>query len=189
MALITPLNTANWMLGGFYLSLVPSIVVATTGSRAPLTGGGVVTALMLAGTIANLMRRKKSAQQNLSASVVVTAFGIVIVLFGVHLASVPLLILGTLACGAGFGLNFLGCLGSIMPLAKAEERAELLSAFYIQSYLAFSLPAILAGFLAKWLGYTWTADIYTIAILSITLLGILGLRAGRTKAAVPAQCG
>jgi hypothetical protein len=68
-----------------------------------------------------------------------------------------------------------------MPLAKPDERAELLSAFYIQSYLAFSLPAILAGFLAKSLGYQITTDIYATAIILVTGAGFLGLRAERAR--------
>jgi hypothetical protein len=70
-----------------------------------------------------------------------------------------------------------------MPLAKADERAGLLSAFYIQSYLAFSLPAILAGFLAKSLGYQLTTDLYATAIILVTGAGLLGLRAERSRAA------
>ena len=35
-----------------------------------------------------------------------------------------------------------GALRSIMPLALPHERAGLMSAFYVLSYLAFSLPAI-----------------------------------------------
>ena len=34
LTLVTPINIANWTLGGFYLSLVPSLVASTTGSRA-----------------------------------------------------------------------------------------------------------------------------------------------------------
>lgn len=57
-----------------------------------------------------------------------------------------------------------------------------MSAFYIQSYLAFSLPAILAGFLAKSLGYQLTTDIYATAIILVTWIGFLGLRAERARA-------
>jgi hypothetical protein len=109
--------------------------------------------------------------------------GILTVVAGVHLANVPLLLIGTVFTGVGFGTNFLGSIGTIMPLAKADERAGLLSAFYVQSYLAFSLPAILAGFLAKSAGYALTTDIYATAILLLMGVGLLGLRAGRRKAA------
>lgn len=184
LLLVTPINIANWTLAGFYLSLVPSLVVSTTGNRAPLTGGAVVTALMVAGAITVFLRRTKNPQANLVFGVSATTLGILTVVAGVHLANVPVLILGTLLTGMGFGTSFLGSVGAIMPLAKPDERAGLLSAFYIQSYLAFSLPAILAGFLAKSLGFGLTADLYATAIILVSLGGLMAVRAGgRARAA------
>ncbi|PIK72630.1 MFS transporter, partial [Methylobacterium frigidaeris] len=90
-----------------------------------------------------------------------------------------------LVTGCGFGASFLGCLGTFMPLAEPDERAGLLAAFYVQSYLAFSLPAVGAGFLARALGYAATADLYAAAILvvSLTGLGMLRAQSGRGMAA------
>ncbi|ARO28567.1 major facilitator superfamily protein [Rhizobium sp. NXC14] len=183
LSLVTPINIANWTVGGFYLSLVPSLVATTTGSAAPLTGGAVVAALTASGAIAVYLRRGRTATANLGFGVSAKTLGILTVVAGVHLANVPLLLIGTILTGAGFGTNFLGSLGTIMPLAKADERAGLLSAFYVQSYLAFSLPAILAGFLAKSAGYQVTTDIYATAILLLLGVGIVALRAGRGKTA------
>jgi len=180
LALVTPINLANWALGGFYLSLVPSVVAAATGSRAPLTGGAVVTALMVAGAVSVLLRRVRAPRDNLTFGVLATALGVVVVVAGIHMASVPVLILGTLVTGGGFGASFLGCLGTIMPLAAPDERAGLLAAFYVQSYLAFSLPAVGAGLLARSLGYAATADLYAAAILAVSLGGLAVLRS-RTK--------
>jgi len=179
LSLVTPINIANWTLGGFYLSLVPSLVVSTTGSRAPLTGGAVVAALMLSGAITVFLRRSRSPKGNLAFGVASQTAGIATVVAGVHLASVPLLLVGTLLTGAGFGTNFLGSIGTIMPLAKPEERAGLLSAFYIQSYLAFSLPAILAGFLVKSIGYGMTTDVYATGIVLVSLAGLVMMRSTR----------
>ncbi|MCW1412129.1 MFS transporter [Rhizobium sp. 1AS11] len=183
LSLVTPINIANWTLAGFYLSLVPSLVASTTGSRAPLTGGAVVTALMVSGAIAVYLRRSKTASANLVFGVSAKTLGILTVVAGVHLANVPLLLVGTIFTGVGFGTNFLGSIGTIMPLAKPDERAGLLSAFYVQSYLAFSLPAILAGFLAKSAGYALTTDIYATAILLLMGVGLVSIRADRRKVA------
>jgi MFS family permease len=101
LALVTPINIANWTLGGFYLSLVPSLVVNTTGNHAPLTGGSVVTALMVSGAAAVYLRRGKSADANLGFGTLATILGILTVVAGVHLASVPLLLAGTVLTGTG----------------------------------------------------------------------------------------
>ena len=47
--------------------------------------------------------------------------------------------------GGGFGAGFLGALRSVVPLALSHERAGLMSAFYVLSYLAFCVPSLLAG--------------------------------------------
>jgi MFS family permease len=184
LALVTPINLANWALGGFYLSLVPTLVVSATGSHAAMTGGAVVAALMLSGGAAVLLRRARSSEANLAAGVVAMLSGLVIVLAGVHLGLVPVIIFGTLVSGAGFGTSFLGSVGGIMPLAKPDERAGLLSAYYVQSYLAFSIPAILAGYLTGLLGIARTADIYAAAIIVMSAAGLLALRAARARRSV-----
>jgi len=60
-----------------------------------------------------------------------------------------------------------------MPLANAGERAGLLSAFYVEGYLAFSLPAVLAGFLAPIVGLPLAADIYRAAAMLMAVASLL----------------
>ena len=178
---LTPINIAVWALAGFYLSLVPSLVSTTTGSTAPLVGGSVVAALTISGAIAVFLLRKRSAATSMTFGISSMTLGLLAVIAGVHAAEVSILAVGTLVAGAGFGATFLGTVRSIMPLAKPDERAGLLSAYYIQSYLAFSVPAILAGFLSKALGFAEAADIYVAAILLLVGWGVLALRAGKEK--------
>ncbi len=178
---LTPINIAVWALAGFYLSLVPSLVTATTGSTAPLIGGSVVAALTISGAAAVFLLRKKSAVVIIKFGIPAMSLGILTIIAGMHVAEVSILALGTVIAGSGFGAAFLGTVRSIMPLAKPDERAGLLSAFYIQSYLAFSIPAILAGFLSKALGFAEAADIYAAAILLLIGWGVIALRAAQEK--------
>lgn len=180
---VTPINVSVWALGGFYLSLVPSLVSATTGSNGPLVGGCVVAALTVSGGIAVFLLRAHTATTALRIGIPAMTIGLLSIVAGVHFSSVALLGLGTAIAGIGFGSNFLGTVKTIMPLARPEERAGLLSALYIESYLAFSLPAILAGFLAKTIGYVATTDLYVATIIVLMISGVLALRAGRTRAA------
>ncbi|ACB27827.1 MFS family permease [Methylobacterium sp. PvP062] len=185
LAAITPTNIATWMLGGFYLSIVPSLVVAATGSRTPLTSGVMVAALMVAGACAVVQRRGGDAAANLTIGTLAMTTGLVIVLAGMHGGSVPVLIGGTLVGGAGFGTSFLGALGTIVPLAKPGERAGLLSTYYVESYLAFSLPVICAGYLVRRIGYVTTADIYAAAIVAMSAAGFLARRAMAARRVLP----
>jgi hypothetical protein len=128
---------------------------------------------MLSGASAIAARRTRAADSNLTVGTFAMMTGLAIVLVGMHGGSVPVLIAGTLLGGAGFGTGFLGALGMIIPLAQPVERAELLAAYYLQSYLAFSLPALLAGYLVREIGYSATADVYATTIIAIGAVGLL----------------
>ncbi|APC22226.1 hypothetical protein BME99_25765 [Pseudomonas protegens] len=66
------------------------------------------------------------------------AAGVMLILAAVHSASLLLFFFGTLVLGSGFGAGFLGALRSVVPLALPHERAGLMSAFYVLSYLPFA---------------------------------------------------
>lgn len=51
-------------------------------------------------------------------------------------------------------------LRSVRQLAEPQERADLLSAVYVVSYLAFSVPALVAGVLATHIGLLNTSLAY-----------------------------
>jgi MFS family permease len=57
MARLFPLTLSAWALGGFYLSLMPSLMIAATGVRSPLIGAAVVSALMVSGGLSSYATR------------------------------------------------------------------------------------------------------------------------------------
>jgi hypothetical protein len=67
------------------------------------------------------------------------------------------------------GGAFFGAVRSVMPLAEPDERAGLMAAFYIESYLANAIPVVIAGYYAKRVGLLKTANVYGIAIIVLAL--------------------
>jgi hypothetical protein len=172
LARVAPVDIALWALGGFYLSLGPKLAHQVTGSEDIAIGGWVVVALTMSGVGAIVMLRKLPTRRLLMTGAASLAAGLAITLQGVHSANAAIFFAGTAVAGAGFGSSFQGALRSVLPLAKAHERAGLMAAFYVLSYLAFSVPAILAGTAIQSLGLLRTTDIYggTLAILSLLTL-------------------
>jgi MFS family permease len=183
---VLPLNTALWALGGFYASLAPSLVRTATGSTSNMIGGATVAALTLSGALMIYSMRNRAASKALFLGASMMPTGVVLILLGVHSASLPLFFLGTLVAGCGFGSGFLGTLRSLVPLALPHERAGLVSAYYALSYLAFCLPSLLAGNLSRTLGLVATTDGYGAVMIILALGALAGLmrpRSGRACAA------
>lgn len=167
-----PVDVAVWAMGGFYLSLAPSLVRAATGSTSNLIGGGLVAVLTLSGALMILTLRNRPADKVLRLGAGLLAIGVALILTAVHSASLPLFFIATLIAGSGFGAGFLGALRSVVPLALPHERAGLMSAFYVLSYLAFCLPSLLAGNLIRSFGLIATTDGYG-AVLILLASGAL----------------
>jgi hypothetical protein len=65
----------------------------------------------------------------------------------------------------GFGTSYFGGLRTLLSLADATDRAALLSAIYIQCYLAFSLPAVAVGLLLPFIGLLLATYLYGTALI------------------------
>ena len=173
---ITPVNIAAWALGGFYLSLMPSLVRTATGLTSPLVGASVVSTLMFTAVATVIVLRDLNAADSLMAGTSALALGVLVTLAGVWLHFVGLLFVGTFIAGVGFGAAFAGVLRTILPLAGADQRAGLLSTFYVESYLAFSLPAIAAGIAAPALGLAATIYIYGGVVVVLAVISLAATR-------------
>jgi len=172
---LTPLTIASWALGGFYFSLMPSLVRVATGVSLPVIGGLVVSALTLSGAISVLSLRTAAPGRMLSGGIPALALGVAITLAGVRAQLVWLMLFGTVVAGIGFGAAFAGTMRSVLPLAKSDERAGLLAAFYVEGYLSFSLPAVLAGLAVPMVGLTVAAYVYGTAVIAMALASMIAV--------------
>jgi MFS family permease len=182
LARVTPVIIASWALGGFYFSLMPSLVRVATGVTQPIIGGLVVSALTFSGVLTVLAVRAVPASRVLGGGIIALAAGVAITLGGVHAQLASIMLAGTLVAGAGFGATFTGTIRSLLPLAATDQRAGLLSAFYIVGYLSFALPAILAGYLAPTIGLIEVAEIYGVIVIGLALVSMVATLLSRPKA-------
>jgi MFS family permease len=178
---LLPMNTALWALGGFYLSLGPTLARIVTGHHAPVVGGAIIAALVLPAAIAILFVRNRPPRRTVMGSTVALICGLVITLAGVALHSSATFFLGTVVAGMGFGAGFNGALRSLVSLATAAERGGLMAGFFALSYLAFSLPAIAAGLAVGYFGLHATALGFGLSLVALALTALfLMLRVNKT---------
>ena len=170
-----PVDIAVWAMGGFYLSLAPSLVRAATGSTSNLIGGALVAVLTVSGALMIYGLRHRAADKVLRLGAMLLALGVALILGAVHTASLPLFFVATLIAGSGFGAGFLGAVRSVVPLAQPHERAGLMSAFYVLSYLAFCIPSLLAGTLTRTFGLIATTDGYGASLIVLALSALMAL--------------
>lgn len=170
---ILPLNTAQWALGGFSLSLGPTLARIVSGSDAPIVGGAAIATLVLSSAAAILVVRTHAPRRVLVGGAVVLAIGMAVTLGAIALQAAPVYFLGTAIMGAGFGAGFNGSLRSLVGLARPDERGGLMAGFFALSYCAFAVPAIAAGLAVGKLGLHATALWFLAGILLLVLVALL----------------
>lgn len=173
LLLVAPATIASWALGGFYLSLMPTIVATTMGVSAPWVGGVVVAVLMLSGALSVGALRHLPARRLLLIGTITLSLGVAVTLLGIQQHSTIALFLGTVIAGIGFGSSFAGVLSTLLPTAEAHQRAGLLATFYVISYLAFSLPALAAGVSVPFVGLAVVAYVYGAVVIALAVMSLI----------------
>ncbi|WP_432565271.1 MFS transporter [Kineococcus sp. SYSU DK003] len=179
----------SWGLGGLCLGLGPSVVAGVLGLPNHVVGGLVVAAVAGVGAVTGVLTRRQAPGRVIALGMAALVAGPLVLVLGLALTSTAVFFGGALVSGVGFGAGFQGALRGVLVTAPAHERAGVLSAVYVVSYLAFGVPAVVAGFLAPHVGLREVVDGYAALVV---LAGIAGLvlvaRARRTAPApVPPQ--
>jgi MFS family permease len=169
---IVPIIVASWALGGLYLSLGPSVAGSLFGLKNHLIGGLVVTLLCGAGALTAVALRTWPTTRLLRISAGLLSAGTLLTLAGVEAQAVALAGAGTVVAGVGFGASALASFGTLSRLAAPGERSELFAVALVIAYLAFSLPALAAGFASTRFGLHTTTVAYG---LGVATLGIMAL--------------
>ncbi|MER7845630.1 MFS transporter [Kitasatospora sp. NPDC096077] len=172
LALAAPGIVAAWALGGFYSSLGPSLARLIDPHTTPATGGLIFFTLTAAAGLAGHAARALPARTVTAAGTALLIPGTLLTLSAPQLHSLPALFTGTALAGAGFGTVTQGALRLLLTPAAPQERAATLAAYYVLSYLAMSLPAVLAGLLTTRYGLRTALSPYAATVLLLALTGL-----------------
>jgi hypothetical protein len=165
---LVPIIVASWALGGLYLSLGASVLVTVFGVANHFYAGLVVTLLCGTGAVTAFALRGCSTVVVQRTSVTLLTAGTAVTLLGT-LADVPVAaIVGTAAAGFGYGASGLATFGAMAKLAGPAgpaERGVLFAVAYTVAFLAFSLPAVAAGYAATRVGLHTTVAAYSVVVI------------------------
>jgi len=170
---------AAWSVGGLYFSLGPALgahVFQTTNVLVALSG---IIALSFTAPVAQILFGRIPAWQSMFAGAVALAVATLTVVLATTMQSSVLYIAGSMLGGAAWGLTFLGGLRSLAAVIPPEHRAGIYSAFYVVSYGALSVPAVLAGIAADHFGLLPTFQVFGAVVAAVAL--VVAATAWRTR--------
>jgi MFS family permease len=167
---------ASWSIGGLYLALAPSLAAQLFDTHSHLAGGAAVLAIAGPGGLAQLVFHRLSSRAAMGGGSLVLALGMAATVASLSTDSVPLFFGASIVTGAGFGVAFMGAIRSISAVAPAEQRAAVMSAFYVVAYLSLSVPTLIAGLVVPELGIESTFRIFGLLVAALAVATALGSR-------------
>ena len=163
---------ATWALGGLILSLGASLTDEVLGASSHVSGA--LPIFILAGTSAvfSWLLRDVSPRRTARGGLVALIAGIAIALAALLAESPGLFLAGAFVAGIGFGPSFAGTFRALTLRAPEDQRAGVVSAVLVVSYLTFSIPAILAGIAVTQIGLRDTTEIYGALLIAIAAVAL-----------------
>jgi MFS family permease len=153
-----------WACTGLWLALGPSLVMAAVGSSDRLIGGlAVVTVLGTAGTV-QILGRRTDAQRAMTIGLLLLPLGLLLIVATELFRSQASLVVGCVITGSAQGFGWMGSSESVGRLAPPDQRASVMSAFYIVAYAGVALPVLAVGVSADWIGLPAAVSVLALAV-------------------------
>jgi MFS family permease len=167
-----PALVAVWALAGLYLSLGPSLALQMLHSKNLLWGGVLIFLLTGLGAAGSAALAKKNPSGVMLGGCVTLIVGALVTFASIESSTPAVLFLATALAGLGFGSAFLGAYRATIAPAASDERAGLITAIYIVSYLATAIPAVIGGIATSHFGLHKTALVYSLAVAALAAAAV-----------------
>lgn len=170
---LVPVIAAVWMTGGYFMSLLPGVVLERCGAPSSFTGGIMIGLLAGVGAISGMVtERFHPVIMAMSGSLLLIA-GTAILLASLTGGSLGWCITASIVTGFGFGTANSSAFRLARQMAPPRDVARIFAAVYAVCYLSCGAPVVAAGVLADAIGQSTTTNVYGLAVILVASAGAL----------------
>lgn len=168
---------ASFAVFGVFTSVAPGFVAGTLHHPSRVLAGLVVFVVFAAAAAVQALTTRVPAGRKLVPGVVTQAAGLVVLVGGMHAASLGVFLAGGVLTGVGAGLLFASAVGTVGALAAPDRRGEALAGLFLVAYLGLSVPALALGIAVRTVpAVTAMTVLAAVLVLLLAVLGVLGRR-------------
>jgi len=162
-----------WSIISLFMSIIPSNLSSFTEVNS-LTISGVVVALgLIAAAVNQILLKQLSIKKLIIIGYTLLALGLLILVITLYTQSLVLLLIAAILIGGGNGPAYAGSLALVNEVAPTETKGNIVSTFFMITYLGVSLPVIGLGFLSQLIGVAGSVTGYAV-LMGVLILLISG---------------
>lgn len=170
---VVPAVIAGWVTNGMFLALGTGIVATQFTADTRTQEAASIVILATAGVAAAVLLHRSSPRRITLFGSVSLGLGTLFSLLTLHGHSLPGYLTSVAIVGAGFGTAFMGAMRTLLPHVDPDQRATVMAVIYTISYLAMSLPTVLAGLLVPVLTLPGAATLLGGAVVALSITATL----------------
>ena len=159
-------------LVGFYAALIPSVVEAL-GQTNLAVGGAIASLMFLAGAVTILATRKASSRMAMLWGLGLMAPSVALLAGAQAVRSMPLTLAGAVLSGIAAAVGYRGSLQVVNELAPADQRAEVVSSYYVAAFAGNALPVIGVGVITAKASASIAADVFAVVIAAFAIAALV----------------
>jgi len=177
---VAPAITAfgTFSLIGFYAALAPSVLKERLESANLAVAGALVGGLFLVSALAMILTRGLGAARAMLGGLLLLLPSLALLVLANALRSLPLLVVATALTGVCGALGYRGSLQVVNQIAPPEQRAELVSSYFVACFIGNSIPVIGVGALSLAWGPVVAIPVFAAIIALLAVLALLASRGG-----------
>ncbi|MCK6077858.1 MFS transporter [Paenibacillus silvae] len=163
-----------WGITSLYGSTIPMYLNEWIGQTSYVLSGLIVAIVLIIAALAQFRSaRWKLRSMGLFGTLLIGA-GLLLLVVTVHTGSMICLCASIVCVGMGYGPLYAASLALVNETTSDECRADVLSLFYVGTYLGVVLPAVGLGLMTQWFGLQRAFDCFAVLFVVLILTGLRG---------------
>ncbi|MBP1934537.1 acetolactate synthase small subunit [Ammoniphilus resinae] len=151
-----------WGIMSLMLSIIPSYLGTIIGKNNLSISGGIIALVLGLSTIHQLMLKKRPIRTLITIGYTLLILGLIGMILTIITKSLWFLIFTTVLIGLGHGPTYAGSLALVNQVSPNTFRVDVVSSFYVVTYMGVSIPILVLGFASQWIGLNHAIEWFSV---------------------------
>lgn len=160
-------------LVGFYAALAPAVLSHDLGIKSHAAAGALFFELAAVVAMVIVATRTLPSRTAMMTSLVLMVPAAAVVVGAQVLASLPAMLATTALVGISAGLGYRGSLQVVNQIAPADQRAGVVSSYFVCGFAGNALPVIGVGVLASFAGETVADTAFAVMLAAFAVVALI----------------
>lgn len=158
-----------WSIAGFYMSILPSFITSLLHITNLIISGVIIFLMFFFSMLSQIVFKNIDSIKSSMIGILGLMLSFLMLIIGLYYSQLYIIVFSSMILGVSHGLSFMGSLSFINKNAHNENKANIISNYFMICYLGVGVSVLFIGLETTVTGLITSVSIFFIIILTITL--------------------